>query len=172
MRPRTGGARVCGCTSGGGSCPTAWPTRSCEPCETTRRSCPSPRRPSCSGGSAGSRRGWAGRWRSETSPADPVADYRIDDLAREAGATVRNVRAYQDRGLLPPPRREGRVGIYTDAHLARLRLIGQLLERGYTLANIAELVDAWERGHGLGDLLGLGAALAEPFSDEAPARLT
>src|SRR5436305_1643105 len=47
-----------------------------------------------------------------------AAEYRIDELAREAGTTVRNVRAYQDRGLLPPPRRSGRVGLYTDAHLS------------------------------------------------------
>jgi DNA-binding transcriptional MerR regulator len=93
-------------------------------------------------------------------------EYRIDELAREAGTTVRNVRAYQDRGLLPPPRRSGRVGLYTDAHLARLRLIGQLLERGYTLGNIAELISAWERGQDIGELLGLEAALVEPWSDE------
>ena len=55
-----------------------------------------------------------------------MAEYRIDDLAREAGTTVRNVRVYQDRGLLPPPRREGRAGIYTDVHLGRLRLSGLL----------------------------------------------
>ena len=93
-------------------------------------------------------------------------EYRIDELAREAGTTVRNVRAYQDRGLLPPPRRSGRVGLYTDAHLARLRLIGQLLERGYSLGNIAELISAWERGQDIGELLGLEAALVEPWSDE------
>jgi len=101
-----------------------------------------------------------------------MADYRIDELAREGGTTVRNVRAYQDRGLLPPPRREGRVGLYNEAHLARLRLIGQLLERGYTLANIAELLPALERGHDLGDLLGLGAALVSPFSEEVPITIT
>jgi DNA-binding transcriptional MerR regulator len=95
-----------------------------------------------------------------------ATEYRIDELAREAGTTVRNVRAYQDRGLLPPPRRSGRVGLYTDAHLARLRLIGHLLERGYTLANIAELISGWERGQDLGELLGLEAALVEPWSDE------
>jgi DNA-binding transcriptional MerR regulator len=101
-----------------------------------------------------------------------VAEYRIDELAREGDTTVRNVRAYQDRGLLPPPRREGRVGMYTDAHLARLRLIGQLLERGYTLANIAELVSAWERGQDIGELLGLEAALVGPWSDEVPGSIT
>ncbi|TMK20223.1 MAG: MerR family transcriptional regulator [Actinobacteria bacterium] len=97
-----------------------------------------------------------------------MTEYRIDELAREAGTTVRNVRAYQDRGLISPPRREGRVGMYTDAHLSRLRIIGQLLDRGYSLANIAELIGALERGHDLGELVGLGAALTTPWSDEAP----
>ena len=101
-----------------------------------------------------------------------MADYRVDELARAAGTTVRNLRAYQDRGLLPPPRREGRVGMYSDAHLARLRLIGQLLERGYTLANIGELIEALERGHEVGDLLGLGEALTGPWSDEVPDYIT
>ncbi len=101
-----------------------------------------------------------------------MAHYRIDELAREAGTTVRNVRAYQDRALLPPPRREGRIGLYSDAHLARLRLIGQLLERGYTLSNIAELIAAMEHGHDLGQLLGLGEALTGPWSDEMPTYVT
>jgi DNA-binding transcriptional MerR regulator len=101
-----------------------------------------------------------------------VAEFRIDELAREAGTTVRNVRAYQDRGLLPPPERRGRVGIYTGAHLARLRLIAQLLERGYTLANIDELVSAWERGQDIGELLGLEAALVGPWSDEVATTIT
>ena len=99
-------------------------------------------------------------------------EYRIDELARTAETTVRNVRAYQDRGLLPPPRRVGRVAWYSDAHLGRLRLITQLLERGYTLANIRELVGAWEAGQNVGDLLGLEAALAEPWSDETPVTLS
>lgn len=101
-----------------------------------------------------------------------MAEYRIDELARLASTTVRNVRAYQDRGLVPPPRREGRVGLYSDAHLVRLRLINQLLDRGYTLANIGELLVALERGHDVGDLLGLGAALTSPFSDEVPTYMT
>jgi DNA-binding transcriptional MerR regulator len=98
-------------------------------------------------------------------------DYRIDDLAQAAGTTVRNIRAYQDRGLLPPPRREGRVGWYSDDHLARLRIIGALLERGYSLGNIAELLATWEGGGDLRELLGLEAALTNPFSDETPSFL-
>ena len=95
-----------------------------------------------------------------------MAEYRIDDLARAAGTTVRNVRVYQDRGLLPPPRREGRTGLYGEPHLARLRLIGQLLERGYTFAHIGEFLQAWQRGRNLSDLLGLEEVLTTPWSDE------
>jgi DNA-binding transcriptional MerR regulator len=93
-----------------------------------------------------------------------MREYRVDEVARLAGTTVRNVRAYQDRGLLPAPRRSGRVVLYSDAHLARLRLVGSLLERGYTLANIGELLAAWERGAGVGDLIGLERALAGPWT--------
>lgn len=95
-----------------------------------------------------------------------MTEYRIDELARESQTTVRNIRAYQDRGLLPPPRRQGRVGLYSDVHVTRLRLINRLLDRGYSLANIAELVDAWQQGHNMGELLGLEAALSDPWSTE------
>jgi DNA-binding transcriptional MerR regulator len=95
-----------------------------------------------------------------------VAEYRIDDLAREAGTTVRNVRVYQDRGLLPPPRREGRTGVYSEVHLGRLRLIGQLLDRGYTFAHIAEFFAGWQSGKNLTDVLGLEEVLTTQWTDE------
>jgi DNA-binding transcriptional MerR regulator len=116
----------------------------------------------------------AGSIAGETSPGDRfggMSVFRIDELAHAAGSTVRNIRAYQDRGLLPPPRLQGRVGLYDDSHLARLRLIGQLLGRGYTLAIIAELISAWERGRNLSDLLGLEKVLTDPWSDEIPGRI-
>src|SRR5690242_6473215 len=87
------------------------------------------------------------------------AEYRLDDLAHAAGVTVRNVRAYAERGLLPAPRRVGRVNLYDETHLARLRLINRLLERGYTVAHIADFIATWEGGHDLGQTLGLEAAL-------------
>ena len=37
-----------------------------------------------------------------------MAEYRINDLAQESGVSVRNIRVYQERGLLPPPVRRGR----------------------------------------------------------------
>jgi DNA-binding transcriptional MerR regulator len=101
-----------------------------------------------------------------------LADYRIDDLARAAGMTVRNVRAYQERGLLPAPRRSGRTSVYDETHLARLRLIGQLLDRGYTSVHIAGFITSWEAGHDLGKTLGLEAALLAPGSGEIPEEIS
>lgn len=98
----------------------------------------------------------------------PEHEYTIDQLAWTVGATVRNVRAYQERGLLPPPEKRGRTGIYTDAHLARLRMIQRLLDRGYTLNSIGELLQAWQQGRELGDLLGLEDAVTRPFVEEIP----
>lgn len=95
-------------------------------------------------------------------------EYSIDELARVAGTTVRNVRAYQDRGLLPPPERRGRAGIYRQGHLSRLNVINQLLERGFTIANIKELLEAWESGQDLDHVLGLDSVLAGTWTEEIP----
>jgi DNA-binding transcriptional MerR regulator len=98
--------------------------------------------------------------------------YRIEDLAHRSGATVRTIRAYQDRGLLPRPERRGRANVYSDAHLARLRQIADLLERGYTLASIKELLEAWDAGRGLGGVLGLVAEVDGPWTDEEAVRIS
>jgi len=95
-------------------------------------------------------------------------EYRIDELAQVASTSVRNVRVYQERGLLPPPRRVGRTGLYSEAHLARLKLIRLLLQRGYTFATIGELIEAWSAGQGIAELIGLDGAIAVPWSDETP----
>lgn len=100
-----------------------------------------------------------------------AAEYTVDELAQAAQSTVRNVRAYQDRGLLPPPERRGRLGIYGGEHLARLKLIGQLLERGYTIASIRELFEAWAQGRDLAHVLGLEQAIQGPGQPETAARL-
>src|SRR5712664_2893540 len=63
-------------------------------------------------------------------------EYRIEQLARTAGVAVDTIRFYQGKGLLDAPRREGRVTWYGDAHLARLRRIRELQQRGFTLTVI------------------------------------
>ena len=92
----------------------------------------------------------------------------IDELARAAGTTTRTIRAYQTQGLLPHPRMSGRVGVYDEGHLARLRYIAHLQERGFSLAAIRDLLTAWEEGRSLSDVLGFEEALTAPWSDEAP----
>ncbi|MDO0913524.1 MerR family transcriptional regulator [Streptomyces sp. DT2A-34] len=103
-------------------------------------------------------------------PAPPA--HRIEDLAHLSGATVRTIRAYQDRGLLPRPERRGRANVYSDAHLVRLRQIADLLDRGYTLASIKELLEAWDAGRGLGGVLGLVAEVDGPWTDEEAVRIS
>ncbi|MBH0777161.1 MerR family transcriptional regulator [Nocardia sp. NEAU-351] len=94
-------------------------------------------------------------------------EYRIDDLARAAGTTTRNVRAYQERGLLPPPvGKDGRASIYGRAHLERLRLIDALLQRGFTTAHIADFITSWETGKDLTEVLGLQDAVTAPWAEE------
>jgi DNA-binding transcriptional MerR regulator len=95
----------------------------------------------------------------------------IDELAHRAGTTTRNVRVYQERGLLPPPQRQGRLGLYGPEHLIRLQLVLRMLGRGYPLAAIRELVDAWEGQRHLGDVLGLEEAIAAPYMSDEPMRL-
>ena len=80
----------------------------------------------------------------------------IDELAHAAGLVVSTVRLYQNRGLLPRPSKRGRTGYYDSSHLRRLRLIGRLQERGFSLAGIKELLDGMDMGKTLPAVLGLG----------------
>ncbi|MET3249680.1 DNA-binding transcriptional MerR regulator [Burkholderia sp. OAS925] len=100
--------------------------------------------------------------------AAPRNEYTVDELARVSDTTVRNVRAYQDRGLLAPPEKRGRVGVYDDTHVSRLKLINHLLARGYTLANIQDLIKAVDEGHDLRSILGLETAIGGRWSREHP----
>ncbi|MFF7470719.1 MerR family transcriptional regulator [Streptomyces sp. NPDC008092] len=91
----------------------------------------------------------------------------MEELAGLAGITVRTLRFYRERRLIPPPRREGRIAWYDDHHLARLRTISALLERGHTLNGIAELAEALDQGRNVADLIGVDTP-----TEEEPVRLT
>jgi DNA-binding transcriptional MerR regulator len=71
--------------------------------------------------------------------------YRVEELAAAAGVTVELLRSYQTKGLVDPPRREGRLALYDDRHLERLRTIRELKGKGYSLKAIAGLLS---RQHG------------------------
>ncbi|MCX5048787.1 MULTISPECIES: MerR family transcriptional regulator [unclassified Streptomyces] len=90
----------------------------------------------------------------------------MEELAGLAGITVRTLRFYRERKLIPPPRREGRIAWYDDHHLARLRTIAALLERGHTLTGIAELAEALDHGRDMAAVLGVTP------TEEEPVRLT
>jgi DNA-binding transcriptional MerR regulator len=74
-------------------------------------------------------------------PSDHAPDRcTIGELAEQVGMTVRNIRAYQARGLLPPPLVDGRVGFYTETHRERLRMIRRLRSEGFNLVAISALL--------------------------------
>ncbi|MBW3621388.1 MAG: MerR family transcriptional regulator [Actinobacteria bacterium] len=93
---------------------------------------------------------------------------RIDELAQRAGTTSRNIRAYQERGLLAPPELEGRTGYYGEEHLRRLELIGRLQERGFSLEAIRHTLTVWARGGDLSSLIGIENLLDAPVATEDP----
>jgi DNA-binding transcriptional MerR regulator len=91
----------------------------------------------------------------------------VDQLAARAGVTVRNVRAYAARGLLPPPRMVGRTGYYGREHVARLLLVREMLAEGYTLAMIERtLASAPPTGSSV--TLALHRALLAPWLPPEP----
>jgi DNA-binding transcriptional MerR regulator len=71
----------------------------------------------------------------------PRPRYRADELAAEVGISVQLLRSYQSKGLVPPPRHEGRVAWYGPHHRERLLHIRQLKERGFSLRMIGEALD-------------------------------
>ncbi len=101
-----------------------------------------------------------------------MTEYRIDDLARKAGTTTRNVRGYQDRGLLPRPVRRGRIAVYSDVHLERLRVINILLRRGFTTQHIADFFTGIARGDDLAEVLGVEDIVTKPWSSAHTATLS
>ena len=90
----------------------------------------------------------------------------MDELARRVGMTVRNVRAHQSRGLLPPPEVRARTGYYGAEHVARLELIRTLQDDGFTLESIGRLLE--RTGGSSEELLRFTRATREPFAEETP----
>jgi len=105
-----------------------------------------------------------------TAAAERDEPLTIDDLARRVQLPVRTIREYHTMRLLPPPQRQGRLGLYGRRHVQRLQLITRLQGRGYSLAGIRDLLGAWESGTDLVTLLGVDPSQAAP--DETPLRLT
>jgi DNA-binding transcriptional MerR regulator len=67
-----------------------------------------------------------------------IENLSLEQLAEAAGMTTRNVRAYQTRGLIPSPVRDGRCARYGARHLRLLLSIRRARERGATLGLISD----------------------------------
>ena len=94
------------------------------------------------------------------------ASMTIDELARRTGMTVRNIRAHQSRGLVPPPDVRGRTGYYGDEHVERIELIKELQADGFNLEAIRRLLEG--AGGSSREVLNFSRALRAPFEDEQP----
>jgi DNA-binding transcriptional MerR regulator len=107
---------------------------------------------------------------SQAPQGDAAADaYTLDQLAFATGVSTRTIRFYQFKGVLPRPVRRGRGALYDDQHVARLRLIGQLQDRGLSLRAVRHLLrEDSDEARVLGGYLGLGESLGKPWSDDRP----
>ncbi len=100
---------------------------------------------------------------------EATAELTIDELAQRTGMTVRNLRAHQSRGLLPPPEVRGRTGYYGPEHVARIELIRELQTDGFNLELIRRLLDS---AGSSAAAVRFTRALRAPFADEVPEVVT
>ena len=100
--------------------------------------------------------------RTLSTPEQPSDRMPIEELSRRTGVTVRSLRELQTRGLLEGPLLEGRKGLYTKRHLARVTLVRTLQDRGYSLAGIADLLSRWKGSLGPLGVMNVEDAVATP----------
>jgi DNA-binding transcriptional MerR regulator len=109
--------------------------------------------------------------RDATHDDEPV--YTIDELAGLTGVPSRTIRFYQSKGTLTSPRRQGRVALYGQEHVDRLKLIAELQDRGLRLDAIRDVLsEVAGGGDSLQNWLGVGERLQIPWNDERPVVLT
>jgi DNA-binding transcriptional MerR regulator len=91
----------------------------------------------------------------------------LDELTKRVGMSVRNVRFYTTRGLVPPPIRRGRSGYYSADHVARLELVSELQAHGFTLSAIERYV-AKIPADATPEAIALHRTLLAPWMPELP----
>ena len=104
----------------------------------------------------------------DSSPTGEPVTYSLGELAAASGVSERTIRYYQAEDVLPRPTKKGRDAVYADDHLERLRLIGELRDRGLKLHTIRELVANDHPARTVSEWLGVDATLTAPWSDDKP----
>lgn len=104
-------------------------------------------------------------------PAHDVALLTLTELTRRVGMSVRNVRFYTTRGLVPPPIRRGRSGYYSPDHVARLELVQELQSHGFTLSAIERYVAGIPKDASPEDIA-LRRTMLAPWQADLPVELT
>jgi DNA-binding transcriptional MerR regulator len=97
--------------------------------------------------------------------AKPGEKMTIVELARRTGMTVRNIRAHQTRGLLPPPEVQGRTGYYNQDHVARIELTREMQAEGLNLEAIRRVLEHTGSSQ---EIVDFARAIRAPFEDETP----
>ena len=96
----------------------------------------------------------------------PDGKMTIGELARRTGMTVRNIRAHQTRGLLPPPDVHGRTGYYNEDHVARIELTREMQAEGLNLEAIRRVLESADGSSA--EIVDFARAVRAPFEDETP----
>lgn len=96
----------------------------------------------------------------------PDGKMTIGELARRTGMTIRNIRAHQTRGLLPPPEVHGRTGYYNEDHVARIELTREMQAEGLNLEAIRRVLESSEGSSR--EMVDFARAIRAPFEDETP----
>jgi len=91
----------------------------------------------------------------------------LEEVCERVGMSVRNVRFYTTRGLVPTPLKRGRQGFYTPVHVARLELVRELQAHGFTLAAIEKYV-ARVPDDATPEAISLHRTLLAPWTAEQP----
>jgi DNA-binding transcriptional MerR regulator len=107
-----------------------------------------------------------------SAPAEAVHELMtLDELTKRVGMSVRNVRFYTTRGLVPPPIRRGRSGYYSAEHIVRLELVRELQAHGFTLSAIEGYMARIPPGASP-ETIALHRTLLAPWMAELPETLT
>jgi DNA-binding transcriptional MerR regulator len=107
-------------------------------------------------------------------PEDVVSDeslLTLDELCERVGMSVRNVRFYTSKGLVPPPIRRGRSGYYSRLHVGRLELVQELQSHGFTLSAIEKYV-AGIPDDATPEDLALARTMLAPWDVERPIQMS